>query len=178
MGKDATFVAPLYDWTSAIADSDLTPTQRHVALTFALHLNKRTRSAYPGASLLARETGLHLVTVKRALLDLEQLGWLVCRERGGAKKGGKRMATVWVATIPTGSRGHRVSETTGSPVFTDRESCARGPVAQDYPNYQENHLDNSAGAREDDFTVSLRESAPSQLRALRDTLRNVNEEVA
>ncbi len=138
-------VGPLYDWTSAIADSDLAPTSRHVALTFALHLNRRDRSAFPGAAKLADETGLHLSTVKRALADLEARGWLVCEQRGGSLRGGRRLATVWSCAIPddpTGSAEHRVQTTTGSPERADRSSCAREPVAQSDPNYPENYPGN------------------------------------
>lgn len=155
-------VGPLYDWTSAIADSDLAATSRHVALTFALHLNRRDRSAYPGAAKLAEETGLHLSTVKRALADLEARGWLVCEQRGGSIKGGKRLATVWACAIPedpTGRTEDPVHPATGGPGRADRYSCARGPVAQDDPNYPENYPRTPPG--DDD----LRPPAPEALTA-------------
>jgi Helix-turn-helix domain len=88
---------PLYTWRSAIADSDLPPTARHVALTLALHMNERGDSCFPSLTRLERETGLSRSGIAKHLNVLEREGWLV-RDRGGPKH-----STRYTALIPGGS---------------------------------------------------------------------------
>jgi hypothetical protein len=68
---------PLFTWRSAIVESDLPPTARHVALTLALHMNERGGSCFPSQATLASETGLHPRTVKRSLQAGWSAGWSV-----------------------------------------------------------------------------------------------------
>ena len=136
---------PLFGWRAAIAESDLPATHRHVALVVSTYANERGASAFPGASLVARDTGLHLTTVKRALNALVGAGFLVVVVKGGAVKGGRRLATEYQLAIPsTGSTKDPVQKATGSFVHTDRGSCARGPVAQGDPNSSVNSSENSS----------------------------------
>lgn len=94
-------IAPLFTWRSAIAapDSGLKPTQRHVALTLALHMNEKGGSAFPGARRLSDETGLAQGTVRRVLSELVEAGWLDLQERGG-RRGESRKANHYVARTP------------------------------------------------------------------------------
>src|SRR2546423_1648665 len=48
---------PLFGWRSQLVepDSGLTATERHVALTLALHMNERGGSCFPSIRTLARE---------------------------------------------------------------------------------------------------------------------------
>ena len=92
---------PVLTWRSALCDSGLPATARHVALTISIYMNERGGSAYPGGTRLAEDTGLSLRTVRTALATLEQTGWLTVVTRGGAKKGEKRTATIYQAAIPT-----------------------------------------------------------------------------
>jgi hypothetical protein len=87
---------PLFSWRSAICQSDLASTTRHVALTLSLYMSERGDSAYPGAERLASDTGLTVRCVRQHLKTLEERGWLVCRVRGG----GAGKATEYAATIP------------------------------------------------------------------------------
>lgn len=158
MKKDSA-LAPLFTWRSAISESDLPPTVRHVALALSLYMNERGGSAHPGPSRLARETGYHLVTVKRALGALEEHGYLNCVTRGGSDRDGTRTANEYVAAFPTPDPptttrsaplpveqpAHPEHTTTGSPEHTDPESWSRLPVAHDYPNSPENSPENSLG---------------------------------
>src|SRR5690349_693419 len=55
----------------------LTPTERLVALCLSEYMDWYTGgSAYPGAARLARDTGLHAQTVKKALASLKRKGWI------------------------------------------------------------------------------------------------------
>lgn len=145
-------IAPLFTWRSAIAapDSGLKPTQRHVALTLALHMNERGGSAFPGAKRLADETGLAVGTVRRVLTELVAEGWLELRERGG-RRGESRRANVYVASIPhprlpvtddDGSSSERGQATqddpshtmTRNPVMHDPSSSDAPPLTQDDPS--------------------------------------------
>lgn len=131
-------IAPLYTWRSSIIASDLTPVVRHVLLTLSLYMNEVGGSAYPGSARLAKNTGLHQTTVKRALGDAVRNGYLLIVSRGGAPLGGKRLATEYKASSPdhqlpdwgSTDRGHT---TTGSGGVTDRGSTVHAPVAQGDP---------------------------------------------
>ncbi len=94
----------LFTWRSAIAESDLDPTTRHVALTMSLYMNERGGSCYPSVAALVHDTGLSERAVRDHRKRLEDLGWLACVERGGVK-GDKRRASAYEARVPDpGSR--------------------------------------------------------------------------
>lgn len=109
-------LAPLFTWRSAIVDSELAATTRHVALTLSLHMNERGGSCYPGAPRLARETGLSERAVRDHLGRLVDAGWLVLERRGG-QRGGRRESNEYRATVPdetaTPAAGSGVEDRTG-----------------------------------------------------------------
>lgn len=88
-------LSPLFTWRSAIVDSELPATVRHVALTLSLHMNERGGSAFPAIRTLGRETGRGTSTVTAALRTLEAAGWLLV-ERGGGRGHPNR----YTATVP------------------------------------------------------------------------------
>ena len=96
-----TTLSPLFTWRGAIAspDSKLDPTTRLVALTLSLHMNERGGSAFPGAPLLAEETGLSERSVRDHLKILVGSGWLDQTEKGG-QKGERRRANAYRACVP------------------------------------------------------------------------------
>lgn len=129
-------LSPLFTWRSAVCESDLTPTVRHVALTLSLYMNERGGSAFPGATRLAHDTGLHEDTIRRSLAHLAEGGWLVLVERGG-RKGERRTANAYVASIPPPAEDRGLEEAppaqdrttprTGSPqdvIEVVKDSCA------------------------------------------------------
>lgn len=77
---------PLFTWRSAIADSDLEPKSRHVALTISLHMNERGGSCFPSLETLAGETGLNKRQVSDGIKDLETSGYLKVTRGGGRGK--------------------------------------------------------------------------------------------
>lgn len=103
-------LAALFSWRSAICDSDLSPTQRHVALTLSLHMNERGGSCFPSKATLANETGLSEATVKRSLGALAEAGWIVKTER--STKSGRSTSNEYQARVP--GEGVTVSPTRGS----------------------------------------------------------------
>lgn len=124
-------LAPLFTWRSAIAESDLHPTTRHVLLTLSCYMNERGGSAYPGSTRLARDSGLNLSTVKEHLRRARDEGWLIVLARGGSTPDGGRKASEYVASVP-GVEDPR-SSLTGRPDRVDRSSSPRRPVVQDDP---------------------------------------------
>jgi hypothetical protein len=91
-------LSPLFSWRGSICDSDLTPTQRHVALTLSLHMNERGGSCFPSIETLQHETGLSYDGTRRALRVLSDRGWLI---RQMTHRGGDRGTRVeYVATVP------------------------------------------------------------------------------
>lgn len=78
-----TRLAPLFTWRSAIAETDLHPSARLVALTLSLHMSERGDGCFPSLATLLAETGLARQTVIDAIKSLEAGGLLeVKRGRG------------------------------------------------------------------------------------------------
>jgi hypothetical protein len=95
-------LSQLFTWRSAIADSTLPPTSRHVALTLSLHMSERGDSCFPSLNTLARETGLSKSTIAKHLAELEKRCW-IDRQPGGCIDG-KNVPTRYTALIPEGVR--------------------------------------------------------------------------
>lgn len=129
-------LAPLFTWRSAICESDLAPTTRHVALTLSLYMNERGGSAHPGAPRLADDTGLHVSTIRAELGKLLDGGWLALVQRGGLK-GERRVANAYEARFPPQPLPLADDDgsewTTGRPDRADPSSSPRTPLAQDDP---------------------------------------------
>ena len=68
---------PLFRWRSAIAQSELQPTTRHVLLTLSLHMNELGENCFPSTRTLAKETGLSERSVCTHLQMAKELGWLI-----------------------------------------------------------------------------------------------------
>lgn len=85
---------PLFTWRSAVCESALKATTRHVLLTLSLHMNERGGSCFPSVDTLASETGLNRATVIRQLQVAEANGWLVVSKSKG------RTSNRYVAAIP------------------------------------------------------------------------------
>lgn len=145
---------PLFTWRSAIAESDLPATTRHVALTLSLYMSERGTSARPGPARLAADSGLHPSTVKEKLAELERLGWLRCVARGG-RRGETLRANEYEATVPDPPLfdtppvpdGDPSPSTTGRPDPGDPSPSPRLPVAVGDPISSMNSSMNSPSTR-------------------------------
>jgi DNA-binding MarR family transcriptional regulator len=114
-------VTTRFAWQRAIVESGLSPTQRHVALTLALHMDADGGSAFPSLETQAEETGLDRSTVRRALQILDRLGWLE-RSPGGGR--GRR--TNYQARLPqTGAERPRSRRETGAQDLENRGTRSR-----------------------------------------------------
>lgn len=87
-------------WRASLTESDLTPSARLVGFALSLYINEKTRSAFPSAATLAKDTGLCLRTVRTSLADLVNAGFLTITHHGGAPKGGVRTSNTYLASIP------------------------------------------------------------------------------
>lgn len=143
MSKDT--LAPKYDWQDAIAESDLSPTTRHVAWAVSMYVNSKTSTAWPGATRLANDTGLHLSTVKERLVELEEKGWLTCRARGG-KRGEVKTANEYSLAYPSPT-------TTGRQECSDPSPTATPPVASGDPNLEK--LEGTKKVRTDSYAADF-----------------------
>lgn len=115
-------------WRSAICESDLSATVRHVALTLSVYMSERGDSAYPGAERLSHDTGLSERAVRTALATLVQYGWLELVTKGG----GRKKANEYRALIPervhdiqgnTFTESDSLNETTVNPAPHDTKPC-------------------------------------------------------
>lgn len=88
------WLKPLFTWRSAIAESDLKPTTKHVALTLSLHMSERGDSCFPGKPLLAAETGCALRTVDAAIKELGEKRWLEVKKGGGRGRSNQYFAKI------------------------------------------------------------------------------------
>lgn len=137
-------IAPLFTWRSAIAESDLPATTRHVLLTLSCYMNERGGSAYPGAARLAHDSGLHPDTVRDHLKRAVGLGWIKVLRRGGSNSGGQRLATEYSASVP--GVVNPQSDATGGPERVDWGSSSARPGVQDPPISSVITPENSRGA--------------------------------
>jgi hypothetical protein len=91
---------PLFTWRSAIQQSHLPPTVRHVALALSLHMNEMGGSCFPSVATLAEETGRHTETVSDSLRHLETAEFIrIIRP----KLQGRGRFNQYEARIPEGS---------------------------------------------------------------------------
>lgn len=110
----------LFSWRLAIRDSGLGSTARLVAWALSNYMDTRGGSAFPGVERLAADTATSRSTVKRALNELRERGWLVVVESGG----GRGRATEYRAAVPKEVHTELVSSE--QPVQIDTET---GPSA-------------------------------------------------
>jgi hypothetical protein len=101
-------------WRTAIRDSDLDPTAKHVALTLDTYMN-RHGIAWPSRASLATGTGRTVSTIDRALRRLEHTGFLVV-----ARSRGKR-SNLYSASLP--------NSITRDTVAGDLTAALKGPTA-------------------------------------------------
>ena len=91
-------ISPLFSWRGAImsGDSELTPSQRLVAMALSLHMSDKGSSCFPSTRLLCEHTGLSKPAVIKARHALVDKGWLIM------KVGGGRQSNVYTAVVPPG----------------------------------------------------------------------------
>lgn len=118
----------MFTWRSAICESDLPSSARHVAITLTLYMNERTGTAHPGTARLARDTGLSERHVWRCLQLLIDAGWVNLVQQGGVK-GEQRIANVYALSIPDpclpvmGDTESRVTSETRTGDIHDTNPC-------------------------------------------------------
>lgn len=122
-------LSPLFGWRSALCDSDLAPTQRHVAMTLSLHMSERGDSCFPSLPTLARETGYSIRTVIRALHVLQTRGWLSVKRGGGRGRPNRYTATIPTVPVNSDMRNSDNSDTL-SP-FQGHKQCHGGSINSD-----------------------------------------------
>lgn len=66
---------------------DLTPSARRVALELLNHLDRTTGTAWPSEGRMAAALGLTARTIRRAKVELAELGLLTWQRRGTSRKG-------------------------------------------------------------------------------------------
>lgn len=93
---------PLFTWRSAVVESDLSPTTRHVLLTLSLHMNERGGSCFPSTRLLARETGLSRRSVETHLGAAVEASWLD-RQQREKRSDGRFTGYTYRAVVPHGN---------------------------------------------------------------------------
>lgn len=86
-----TTMSPLFTWRTAITESGLSPTARHIALTLSLYMSEKGDSAYPSHATLATDTGLARSTVTKGLREIEEAGYLIVSRAPGARGGRTRV---------------------------------------------------------------------------------------
>lgn len=145
---------PLFSWRSAICESDLAPTTRHVALTLSMHMNERGGSCFPSQETQASETGLAVKTVAEHLKILTEAGWLAKKVIRRGEGRGTRVE--YSATNPPLTTG---GQTTGG--------LTTGGYDDDQPPFDGTTTYRQTGCVEDDSeddkrtTITSSPSAPS-----------------
>lgn len=74
--------AKFFSWRTAVLNSDLPPTTRHVLLTLACHMNDAGESCHPSIAKLCHETGLSNRAVISHLTIAKDRGWISIGKHG------------------------------------------------------------------------------------------------
>lgn len=77
---------PFFNWRTAILESVMSATTKHVLLTVSCHMNDAGESCYPSIERLCRETSLSNRAVITHLRIAREQGWIGVRERELAGK--------------------------------------------------------------------------------------------
>lgn len=95
------------DWMDAmVTDVDLAPVSLKVAGAIGTHFGNKSGMTYVSQKKVAKVTGLSEATVKRAIIDLEQRGYIIIQRReigervdGRKVYGGKGIANVYLPAV-------------------------------------------------------------------------------
>jgi|GEM_PF-3008073 len=98
-----------YKWRDAVLESDLTSTEKLVALVFEWHASQGTGRVWCAPERLQAMTSLGRTACKRAVQHLISLGWLTVTEQARQHR-----AARYALIIPRGSGGDPLDETRGS----------------------------------------------------------------
>lgn len=98
-----------YKWRDAVLESDLTATEKVVALVFEWHASQNTVRVWCAPERLQRLTSLGRTASKRAVQLLVSSGWLTVTEQARQHR-----AARYALTIPRGSGGDPLEEFRGS----------------------------------------------------------------
>lgn len=100
------------NWIQLIWDTGMSTKSKITCAALAAHMNANHHIAWPSISRLAAMTGLSTSSVKRAVKEIEEAGWLVI-ERGGINKGTSRYTPIFPPEIEAqlGSQGHQTGVT-------------------------------------------------------------------
>lgn len=85
----------LFDWRTALLDSDLPSTTKLVGLVLSTHMNRSGDSCFPGTELLMKQTSLGRSAVLGHLQALKQTGWVLA-----VKRAGRGRPLGYLATMP------------------------------------------------------------------------------
>jgi len=91
-----------YAWWRALRTSGLTPTARHVALVISTYMSKDAEGAYPSMSTIAQDAGRSRASVKRAVRELRDAGYVRVVGGGGRRADGGYVSNRYLATAPSG----------------------------------------------------------------------------
>ena len=93
-----------FEWLEAVTrEPRLTLSERTVATALGLYANADGTHAHPGVDRLARHLSCSERTVRRALVSIEKLGFIVLRSHG-SRAGVRGRASVYDLTIPHGRK--------------------------------------------------------------------------
>lgn len=81
--KPKTFTTRKLEWLTCMA-ADLRPWAFQIMFWLSTHINEKTETAYPSEETLADFSGSPIRTVRRALKQARDRGWLKCQRRPNA----------------------------------------------------------------------------------------------
>lgn len=96
--QEALSAAYRFGWERAVLASELKSSARLVGLAMAVYADASGGSIYPGNVALAKGTGHNEKTVRRALAELRETGFVQLERRGNRRAG---RADEWRLTLPT-----------------------------------------------------------------------------
>lgn len=108
-----------------INSTELTPTEKLVALMLIWHRNKHTGKCNPSAKTIARESGLGIATVKRAFSSLQAKGF--CTHRRTQSSNEWFLNGLGITVIPPEYHHDTLETKDGKPVLGGNPHEYRNP---------------------------------------------------
>ena len=89
-----------FDWQKRLGETDISAPGKAVGMWLSTWMKMDGSSAYPSFQTLAKQSGYSITTVKKAMKELIQSGWVDQVRKGGSPTGGERQSNKYQARIP------------------------------------------------------------------------------
>ncbi len=89
-----------FDWQKRLGETDISAPGKAIGMWLSTWMKMDGSNAYPSFQTLAKQSGYSASTVKKAMKELIEAGWVSQVRKGGSPTGGERQSNKYQALIP------------------------------------------------------------------------------